>query len=192
MSKATDIGITDIAPQDRIPYYGVPVEQLVTLTAGTVTQILMGDPYRVYIGFAFNTSSANLPVVSTLRSLTSGIAINTGGILDLFVDRHGPLVTLPWFGYAQSVGTAMLTVITLQLYNWPNSPPDTVIDQVDNGTFVDPATRAAAATTLRKLPPRPLTDDELMQLIRSCSSGYPKSPNGGGYVPPPQWGIPPE
>lgn len=92
--------------------YGTSQTVLTGLNTGD--RIIEANPNRVYLGFASNGAMAIDITLNQITFGTQGIPVpTTGGLIEIYWARHGPLVTAEWF--AANAGGAALSVFQVWL-----------------------------------------------------------------------------
>lgn len=150
---------TALSPWDRLSAYRVPVTSNYTMTGAPVL-IAKGDPMRDTIvvslaglGNITTTISYPVPVAFGVVTVNFGVAnaiigvdpnLNANGGLIInpvnspYVIDYGrwrALVQQPWYAFGTAFG-AIVTVITLSMQDWPESPQvQSIISDTDKGVY---------------------------------------------------------
>lgn len=86
---------------------------------GSSEKIVTANPQRVYVGFGPSTAAQVKVSPLTNVGAAGGVLIpSNGGMIEIFWERHGPLVTMDW--YAQAIMGTVLEV--WETFLLPGSP----------------------------------------------------------------------
>lgn len=79
--------------------------------AGGIMAIAPGDPARVALLVSLSVGAGNLTISTRPDVATQqGIPLAPTGYVEFTWARHGPLVTLPWFGFFPGLGATMTVI----------------------------------------------------------------------------------
>lgn len=117
---ATRDALDSLPPWEAIPYFELPRETAVALTANVSKQIVGANPQRVALIMAAQGVSAVIVSTKNPASAASGIQL-LGSLppVQLLFQETGPLCQQAWFGFTtfdQSV-----TVYEVVLSKWPRA-----------------------------------------------------------------------